>query len=168
MNLKYLEEAKEKAIEEIINSDMTKMEKLEAITENSLWGYSSWINDEFIEWENDAKTISLTKSQEDFDSGRTSYLRDFVICDSIFSPSHDYSYEKYQLVKYTEALEYIFERYAEDFEEENGEEYNNEPIPVITTRDNPSIIIYKTSDEIIDAVYNFCIKNKIIGFKNDW
>ena len=28
--------------------------------------------------------------------------------------------------------------------------------------------LQKTKDQIIDAVYDFCMANKIIGFKNDW
>ena len=173
MELDFLKEAKEKAVNEILNSDLSKIEKLRAIEKNGLWGYSSFINHEFRDWEEEAKILEKTTAQYNFDNGLpdkhgdiTKYFYASGMTDSIFDPSKMY-YEKYETVSYADALEQAFESYAEDFEDEFEKEYNGEPIAIITTR-NPIVSIFKTKEEIIDAVYNYCITNKILGFKNDW
>ena len=184
MKLDFLKEAKEKAIQEILNSDMTKLEKLKTIEENSLWGYSAFINNEFPEWEREAMDLENALAEENFinkvpdkygdieteEGANARRMYHVTMTDSIFDPS-EMDNERCENISYVNAIQLAFERYEED---ETGEspydaEYGKTEgsIPVITTR-SLNIALYKTKEEIIDAVYNFCIANKIIGFKNDW
>ena len=173
MDLDFLKEAKEKAIEQIRNSGMTKLEQLKAIEKNGIWGYSTFINHEFRQWEEEAKQLEKEKAQYDFDNGIPdrhgripTYVHASGMTDTIFDPS-TMDNEKYEAVSYVDALEGFFERYAEDYEDENEKEFEGDLYPVITTR-GTYIELFKTKDQIIDAVYDFCMANKIIGFKNDW
>ena len=182
MKLDFLKEEKEKAVQEILNSDLSKLEKLKTIKENGLWGYSDHINCEFPEWEKEAEALEKTLAEENFinkvpnkyghieteeDANvRRSYE---IYTDSIFDPNKLW-YEKYETVNYVEALEMIFDE--EEEYEENYTSYVNYgkvegSIPVITTR-RLNIALHKTKEEITDRLYNFCIENKIIGFKMDW
>ena len=183
MKLDFLKEEKEKAVQEILNSDLSKLEKLKTIKENGLWGYSNSINNEFPEWEKEAAVLEKALAEENFinkvpnkyghieteedANGRRAYH--VAMTDSIFDPSTMYN-EKYETVSYVDALEMIFKEY--DDEEDKKSSYVKYgkvegSIPVITTR-RLNIALYKTKEEIIDAVYNFCVENKIIGFKMDW
>ena len=148
MKLDYLKEAKEKAINEILNSDMDKLTKLKTIEDNGLWGYSKYINHEFSEWEEEAKELERTTAEE---NNKTYHSK---MTDSIFDPS-TFMFEKYESVSYVEALNRILKKHKTDL------------VPVITTR-NPVVSLYKTKEEIINTVYDFCVENKIIGFENDW
>ena len=47
------------------------------------------------------------------------------------------------------------------------EEDKPEMIAVLTTR-NPCIVLYKTQKDVIDKIYDYCLKHKTIGHYFDW
>ena len=172
MDLDFLKEAKEKAIEQIRNSGMTKLEQLKVIEKNGIWGHSEYVNDEFPEWVEEAKELEKEKAQYDFDNGIAdrhgripTYVYASGMTDTIFDPS-TMDNEKYENVSYANSLERFFSDYEDENYDEDEKEFEG-LYTVITTR-GPNIKLQKTKDQIIDAVYDFCMANKIIGFKNDW
>lgn len=157
MNIKeQMEILREARINEIINDEsIPKLDKLRLFGNEKLFDYASYTQEEFIEWERDAK--------EQYKNGGGSGS---AMTDTIFAPSVNEQYEKYENVSYPEALEAFFENYEYELDDDKLADFDGK-YTVVTCRSS-DIKIQKTKQEIIDAVYNFCITNKIIGFKNDW
>lgn len=157
MNIKeQIEQLKEARIQEIINDELiSKIDKLKLLETEKLFGYAPYIQHEFIEWEKEAQEQDKAISK-----------KDWSMTDSFLSPSES-EYEKYDIVSYVEALEIFFQNCEEEFEDGNDGPFDGERYVVITCRSS-NIIIQKTKQEIIDAIYDFCIMNRIIGFKNNW
>lgn len=122
----------------LANKKLTKIQKLKKLEKDGIWGYANSVQHEFSEWE---KEFSKVKG---------------VSCiDSIYDPSNE-CYDKYSDISYANSLEDL----VYDVDEDGL-------ITVLTNRSN-SAVIKKTPEEIIDVVFDFCVKEKIIGFKMDW
>lgn len=154
--LDKLNNLKEEIVNEILaDESLSKIEKLEKIEKNKLWGYATYIQDEFPEWtEEFKKELGVAHP----------------CIDSMFDPSH-FKHEKYETVSYSDELKYLedhFEDYADDYDEDEDEVMNTvATYPVLTNRTNDKKV-WKTKEQIIDAVFKHCVKEKIVGYKNDW
>jgi hypothetical protein len=143
-----LQKLKNERVKEILkDKSLSKIEKLRTIEEERLWGYADWVQNEFEDWEKEAK--SLYKKLK----GQGSCVSDTIFNDG----------ERYSNMSYADLLEYL----GEDYEDED-EEVKDPLITVVTTRGEPYVEIKKPLSEVIDVVFKFAVKNKIIGFKNDW
>lgn len=140
-----IKELQQVRISEIVNSqDLTQLEKLKLLKSEKLFGYSQFINHEFLNWEKEYEDILISEGVN------------IIYIDSIYSPS-ERGYEKYEKISYANTIQDIIE----DIIDDDGK------IAVLTNRSN-DIVFKKTEEEVINELYNFCILNKIIGFKNDW
>lgn len=150
MNLqKQIEALKEQRIQEILDDNtLSKIDKLKLFETEQLFICAPYIQNEFPEWVAEAKTLAKAEIKD-----RSTIEYYSIMTDSIFDPSND-KYEKYETVSY-----------AEELEDLNSEE--SDLIVVITTR-GPAISLIKTRQEVIDVVFDFCVKNRFWGFKNDW
>lgn len=161
---------KEEIVNEILSSDLTKIEKLRKIEKEQLWGYHKYIQHEFPQWEEEARELVKKEAQRILDEKYPKYLRDICtkqlyhskMTDSIFDPS-TFKYEKYETVSYADALQCVLEE-AQDRLDSDDE---NPMIDVVTTR-HPVVSIKKTYNEIVDAVFENAVSNKVVGFINNW
>ncbi len=157
---------KEERINEILNdNNLSKIEKLEIIETEKLWGYASFIQHEFVQWEKEAIELEKIEAERILEEGSSDSneicAKQFYqsrMTDSIFDPS-TFLYERCEQVSYADHLSRILE-----FHENEGD---NPLITVISTR-HPCIELKKPFKEIVDAVFEFACNNKIIGFTNDW
>ena len=157
MNIKeQIEQLKEARTQEIINDKLiSKIDKLKLLETEKLFEYAPYIQHEFVEWEKEAQEQDKAISKKDWST-----------TDSFLSPSVS-AYEKYEIISYAEALEVFFEDCEDEFEGGNDGPFDGEKYVVITCRSS-DVVIQKTKQEIIDAIYEYCIMNKIIGFINTW
>lgn len=141
-----IEELQQIRISEIVNSqDLTQLEKLKLLESEHLFGYSQYINHEFLNWEKEFRSILVNDG-----------VPNILYIDSIYSPSKT-DYKKYENVSYPNTIQ--------DIIEDNIDDDGN--VTVLTNRTN-NTVFKKTKEEVINELYNFCILNKVIGFKNDW
>lgn len=173
---KQIELLKEQRIQEIINDEsISKLDRLELLEKENLFGYAPYIQDEFPEWEKEIIELEKIEAERILKEGspdpneicaRMFYQSKMV--DTRWDPSESL-YEKHDLVSYSRLLNSLEENDEEDFEEYYDENGNSKDglITIMTTR-HPRVILRKSKQEIIDKLYDFCIANKIIGFKMDW
>ena len=128
--------AKEKFLNTIIEDNtISKIEKLQLISDNDLFGTKGWIQDLFTEYEEEFK-VKL---------GGRAMLDDWF---------HFQEFERHRMVNLAE----IFEYFNED---------DDDMITIL--KDRYTGKTFKISKyEFIDTVYDWCIKNKCIGFQWDW
>lgn len=144
MNTKEFKKLKEERVNDILNDDtLSKIEKLKTIEDEKLWGHSKYIQNEFKEWEKEAKALEKLEAErilrEGSDDPHEICAKQFYqskMTDSIFDPSH-MEYKKRELVSYADALLKL----AEDTEEDSL-------IAVITTR-HPYVELNKSFEEIM-------------------
>lgn len=173
---KQIEALKAQRIQEIKDDNkLSKIEKLRLFEKEQLFQCAPYIQDEFTDWEKEAIELEKIEAErilkEGSDDPREICARQFYqskMTDTIFDPSTFY-YEKYQTVSYADALESCLESALEDMSEEEYDAVDkvNPIITAITTR-HPYTELKKSYNEIVDKVYEYCIENKIWGFKNDW
>jgi hypothetical protein len=152
--IKQLQEAR---IEEIIASSVSKIEKLKLLEKEKLFKYAEYIQEEFTDWEVEAVQLEKELAEKQFAEGKSEdgFFYHSKMTDTIFDPS-TFEYEKYETVSYASALERMLR---------NVDESGN--VVVITTR-GPRIELIKPVNEVIDKVFEFCVTNKYVGYKNDW
>ena len=151
----------EARIQEILALPISKIEKLKLLETENLFGYAPYIQHEFPEWEEEAMELEKALAEKQFAEGKSEHGMFYhsKMTDTIFDPS-TFNYEKYETVSYADALENMLEKLDED-EDRNG------MVVAVTTR-GPYTELLKTPEEVIDKVFDFCIKNKLVGYKNDW
>lgn len=140
-----IEELQQVRISEIVDSqNLTQLEKLKLLESEQLFEYYQWLAHEFINWEKEYEDILLLEG----------IYRPII--DTIYSPSETH-YERHEIISYPDTIQDIIENNIDD----DGK------VTVLTNRSNDTVF-KKTEEEVINELYNFCISNKIIGFKNDW
>lgn len=170
-----LELLKAQRVEEILNDDsLSKIDKLRTIEEEKLWDYSRFIQDEFAsfngcEWQNEAIELEKKEAERLLELGVgddicAKMFYQSKMTDSIFDPSL-FIYEKYEIVSYARALELAHENHLCEV---NSEEFDENPLMTVITTRHPYTELKKNYLDIVDVVFNFAVKNKIVGFKNDW
>lgn len=138
-----IKEAKEKLLNAILNdNEISKVEKLQLISDNDLFGSQSWICDPF-EDEYHSEYLEQLKSK-----GITNPIVDDYI-------QHQ-GYSRYETVYMVDLVENI--AYAK----------NEDDLITIYTNRNTNDKFKISRYEFIDAVYDWCVKNKIISFVVDW
>jgi hypothetical protein len=136
---KTIKEAKDKLLNAIINdNEISKIEKLQLISQNDLFKTDSYIRDPFEEYR-DEYIEELKKK------GVTNPITDNYI--------DHMEYDRHRVIDMSELLEYL------DDEDDLITIYTNR-----RTDDKFKISRY----EFIDTIYDWCIKNKTIAFENDW
>jgi hypothetical protein len=170
-----LKSAKEAALKEILGStDMSDLEKLTHLHQNDLWGFSDWVNDEFPEWQKECIDLEIQATIDDGKDPEKEYV--CKITDTVFDPSWA-DHGRGESVSYID----IIENYVWDFEYSNKEnkellaEYKetgripeSETMVVVTNRGDYNSEVVKPVQEVIDRLCEFCMKEKIIGYTNDW
>ncbi len=127
------------------DSSLSKIKKLAAIEEERLWPYADYCQDEFKDWEQEAQQLGK-----------------YQMSDTIFDPSV-MDRDRGSKVSYADALEFLLENQ----EENEDEDPDNPLITVITTR-RTNYEFKKTYNEVVDKVFDYACKNKIVGFHIDW
>ena len=155
--IKELEDIKESLAKEVLASKLPKEEQLDIITNNSLWGIASWVQPIFIEWEQECidleRATAIADGKIEGKDYFCSIVDDFV--------NNNGMYSKHETIYFTSIINQLYDL-------ENDEEKNLGKFEVITCRGDYKSKIFKTKEEIIDCVYDFAVKNKIIGYELDW
>jgi hypothetical protein len=140
--LEKINQLKEQLLQEILDSDLTKIEKLKQIDDSQLFGINCYIQHIFSEQEEKLENLVKEKTGQKW-----------AIVDDFF---HDGEYERYRTINLYEILKSYFE-----------DKENFEKITIATNRSTEDIIEV-TYEEFEDIIYNWCISNKMIGFIMDW
>lgn len=139
---KTIKEAKDKLLNAILtDTEISKVEKLLLINDNDLFEINSWICDPFYSEYYKEYESQLAKK-------------------GVTSPCIDdwlrlFDYQRHEIVNLAKILEHMDERKGDSL----ITIYTNR-----TTTDKFQISKY----EFIDTIYDWCIKNKCIGFEIDW
>lgn len=150
--LQELKQLKEECVNEILNNpDLRKLEKLEKISDNGLWGYDDCISDIFNKWD---KECEQEEERLAISNGETRHISSVADCALI-----EY-YDRYQIINYAALII--------NLEYENEDDENSDKILVSVCRGPYGAKIYKTLEEIEDYIYDYAVKNKSMGFKLDW
>lgn len=158
-------------IQEILEDDsINKVEKLELLENERLWGVANHIQQEFREWEKEILELERLEAQRLFDSGKndpreicTRQFYQSKMVDTIFDPSRS-DYEKYQQVSYADVMRDLLDN---SYDGEDEEDVDANMIAVMTTR-HPVVTLWKSRQEVIDKIFEFAVQNKIVGYKNSW
>ena len=145
----------EAAQEVLADKSLSNLEKLRQLSENDVWGVSTYINHEFPEYEKEIIELERLEAVRLDEAGESKFFYHSKMTDSRFDPSH-MEYEKYETVRYIDSIDDILE--ANDIDGD---------MVVMTTR-NPHTELRKPVREVIDTICQFCFDNKIIGYKVDW
>lgn len=134
-----LKELKEQRIEEILNSSESKGNKLKALADEQLWYIDGYVIDPFTDWQNELQEQLGEK---------------WLICDERFLYNTEWI-QRHETIY----LHNCFEDYDENSDEE---------VVVFTTRGEKQVSYMRPVKEVLDRVYEYAIKNKIVGFQMDW
>jgi hypothetical protein len=162
-----IEELKQVRIAEILDdTTISSLKKLELLTEEELFGYAEYVQDEFPEWEKEAIELERIEAQKLFDNGKETWFFQSKMVDTIWA-CDGYTVDRYIDITYAELLGWVSDNYCDETDNDADIEKENPMITIMTTR-RPCIELKKPFNEIVDKIFDFCIANKIIGFKNDW
>ncbi len=113
----------------VLESDLTKLEKLKVLTETQLGRIEPWV-------------VRIPGIEDVF--------------------THHGDFNKYEIVKYYDWIQYVYEDEESDVEivvKKNDYDYvNRKYIPATTMKKN----------EVIEIILDYALKNCEIGFKFDW
>ena len=137
---KTIKEAKDKLLNAIISdNEISKVEKLQLISDNELFKTQVYICDPFEEYRKEYLDILKNKGVSN------PIVDDF---------NHQRDYSRHEIVNLAEIVEWV-----------NDDE--DDLITIYTNRRTNDV--FKISRyEFIDTVYNWCIKNKTIAYEIDW
>lgn len=156
-----LKAMKEEMLEEIINAeDMSKVEKLEAISENELLPIAGYIQNPFGKYYQQFKEKIWSSTEFDEKYGRFERNgRKYDPCiDDIF---HTDRWQRHETIDFSQiARDYDDDDYWDDEDGKDG-------ITIMTNR-NTKDVLKIPKDELIDCLYEWVIENKKIGFILDW
>lgn len=153
---KKLAELKKDMLDEILSDEETsKVEKLEAISENELLPIYIYIQHPFSKYYDQFKEKIWSNPEFDKKYGgfsRNGRKNDPII-DDIFHMGY---FERRETVD----LSRIARDYSEDY-------VKNDEITILTNRSTRDVFKI-TKEEFIDCIYDWCIEHKYIGFIMDW
>ena len=136
---KTIKEAKDKLLDTILSdNELSKVEKLRLIDENDLFGSDPYMCNVFPEYYKEFSEELRRKGL-------------MCIIDDWF---HKQEYQRHENVNLADVVEFI-------------EEYDEDLITIMTNRGSDDILQI-SKYEFIDSIYDWCIKNKKIGFEIDW
>lgn len=143
---------REEFINEILNDNsLSKVEKLQQLTDLRLWGVDCFISGFSDGWETECAIEEERRAIADGKEKGKDYICGFCDC-----PLYE-DYDRHSVIYYVD----IIERALENREEDGT-------ILVATCRGDYHSEIYKTADEVIDHIFDFAVENKSIGFELDW
>ena len=154
-----LAELKKQRLKEIVDSNDPVVAKLQAINAEGLFEdpISPFIQHELPEWEAEARALEKAVAGDGHASG---------LVDSAWDPSH-MEYKKCETVLYEDILEELPHYHRTAVEEGDEEEEDDPMIDIMTTR-GPQCVLRKRYSEVCRQVFEFCLRNEVVGFKNDW
>lgn len=139
---KLIKDAKEKLLEEILNDmEISKVDKLGLISCNNLFRIDHYICNVFSEYYDEYANI-LKKNGDNQ-----------PCIDDYF---HFHDYERHETIDLSELAESI------------NEDYEGDELIIIMTNRTTDDDFKISKYEFIDTVYDWCVKNKKIGFEIDW
>lgn len=140
---KTIKDAKDKLLNAILtDNEVSKVERLRLISDNDLFRTDSWICDPFHD-EYYQEYMDLLKEKG---ASRNPIVDDWT---------HNNEYQRHQTVNLADIVENIEE------DDDGG------LITIYTNRTTPDVFQI-SKYEFVDAVYDWCIKNKCIAFEIDW
>lgn len=146
--LEELDNLKDVIIEMILDTDeLSKIEKLDIITNNNLWGTDTFVSEVFDGWQSECAEIEHQLAIADGKIEGKDYI--CGITDDAFLIDND----RHQMIYYRDLIAYL---------------EPSDSILVATCRGAYKAKLYKSYDEIEDHIYNYAIENKSIGFELDW
>ena len=168
-----LKKIKKGAIKEILgDKTTTSLEKLATIEENGLWDFSDWVNEEFPEWEQECCDL---ERQATIDAGKDPETEHVcTITDTVFDPSWA-DHGRGATVSYVSIMRDYLWRFNRNASEEDKAEFKktgkiplSDTMVVVSNRGDYNSKVVKPVQEVIDRICEFCIKEKVIGYTNDW
>lgn len=137
-----VKQAKEKLLNEILKSNLSKYEKLKLIHKDMLFDTENSLIDLFKKRYDEFNKMLIKKGNE------------YPCIDDLFV---DDQFDRYQTVYFDTLLDNYTGEYSDE----------NEFITILTNRTTDDIVQI-TKEEFIDTIYDYAIKNKSIGFEIDW
>lgn len=148
--LSQLKKLKASIEQEILNDPiLSKYEKLLCLQENNIWGHYCYVLHPFEVWKSEnikQEKVSSIAAGETYSCS--------VVDESIFN-----NRDRHEIISFPRYIEGLYE----DLEDEP-----NEKITVLTNRGKYHTITKKTIEEIVDVLFDFCCKHKIVGCELDW
>lgn len=146
-------EAREEFIKSVLNdSSLSKTEKLNRLSSYEVYPIDSCIPDLFSNWE-----IECAELEEKCAIANGKIPGKDYICKLTDIPLL-YCEDKYRTIYYVDLID--------ELEDSERDEKGN--ILIVTCRGEYRSELYKSEEEIIDAIYDYAIKTKTIGFTYDW
>lgn len=136
----FLNDAKEKATNEILESNLTDIKKLRLLTENSLFQVTRYVKDPTPkEWIKECCDMERKEADEDN-----------IEYSSFFQ---EYNYNRRGVIMFIDIIDEILENYEQD-----------EPVTVVRCSRSK---VKKPAKVLVDVMYKHCLKERIIGFTYD-
>lgn len=160
LDIDKLNETKKVIVDNIFNDEkLSIIEKLLLISQNHLLPYDPWIN-HGITW--DHKTLFETQLKEKYPD------KEFFIIDEVLIAERS----KYYQINMADEVECILENAAWDLDETGmsnptDEELMEYEVEILTCRGLEDTFKIKVGD-YIQAIYDWVVKNRKIGFVVDW
>ena len=144
----FLNNTKEQVTDEILESNLTDIEKLRLLTENSLFEVTRYVKDPTPkEWIKECCDMERKAADEDNIEYSSNYTTTFF---------EEYNYNRYGVIMFVDIIDEILEHYDQD-----------ELVTVVRCGGRFSSTVKKPAKVLVDAMYKHCLKEKIIGFTYD-
>jgi hypothetical protein len=144
----FLNNTKEQVIDEILESNLTDIEKLRLLTENSLFKVTRYVKDPIPkEWTKeccDMERKEADKNNEEYSSDvTTTFFQEYV-------------YNRDGIIMFIDIIDKILEYYDQD-----------ELVTVVRCAGKFRSTVKKPAKVLVDVMYKHCLKERIIGFTYD-
>jgi hypothetical protein len=144
-----LETLKELRIQEILEYDISKLDKLKLFAEERLFGIADKIQNEFSRWEEEEKSIIMGLGYD----GSKEWNKEIIFKNLLMYES------RYVTLYYPDRLQEIKNSYFDT-------EYLVSVL--LFHRGHFQHYVDKTYEEVENELFDFCVKNRLIGFIYNW
>lgn len=149
-----LNNVKNELEQEIISSNILVSEKLNLLDIHGIWHHNGYICHPFPEWEEENKAAEKASG---IAAGKIYHCT--IVDDFISRQCQDGYIERYQQVEFKDIVSEL------EYKAENSPD---ELFTVVTNRGNFSTATKKRPQEVINKIWEYCVKHKLVGFIMDW
>ena len=148
-----LVELKKQRLKEIVDSHATVVAKLKAINDEGLFEnpISPCVQRELPEWEAEARALEKEAAGYGYAS-------------KVVESAWRKEYEKRETVLYADILEELPHKHRSAVK---GDDVGNPMIDIMTTF-RPKCVLRKRYSEVCRQLFEYCLRNEVVGFKNDF
>ena len=144
-----IQSLKDEFIQDILTSDLTKLEQIKFLSSNKLFGIKDSIAQPFFKFK--IEFTNIIRNNPDFIKKHGVDYKYGVSIDDV-------------TIKYFDRHETIDFGY---FASDTVADAEDDKIEIFTNSCGKEVF-YITTEQYIDCVYEWCVENKCVGFKIDW